>query len=126
MFFLPNHVHILVMAQAGGATCILQCIMHCGVYIISPAHGLCYLVANLGLCVATVGLWTAVVRSGIWAHGQALDALRGCCSCSCLHGPAMVPAQGVPWGGCHNRLPHPPAGSFYGVNKRLHGPAHCN
>jgi hypothetical protein len=68
----------------------LQCIMHCGLYIISPAHRLCYLVANRGLCVATVDLRTALVCSGIWAHGQALDALRGCFSRSCLHGPAMV------------------------------------
>ena len=65
--------------------------MHCGWYFSSPAHGLCYPVANRGLCVATVDLRTAVVYSGIWAHGQALDALRGCFSRSCLHGPAMVP-----------------------------------
>jgi hypothetical protein len=28
------------------------------------------------------------------------------------------------WGGCHNRLPNPLDGSFYGVNSFLLGPAH--
>jgi hypothetical protein len=99
------------------------------------AHGLCYPMANRGLCflfgsglcVATVDLRTAVVCSGIWAHGQALDALRGLLLTELSSWPCDgSPAQGVPWGGCHNRMPHPPAGSFYGVNNRLHGPAHCN
>ena len=105
----------------------VKCSMHCGWYINRPAHGLCNLVTNRGLCVATVDLRTAVVYSGIWAHGQALDALRGCFSRSCLYGPAMVLLhKGCRGVGVTTGCPILPLDLLYGVNNRLHGPAHCN
>jgi hypothetical protein len=63
--------------------------------------------------------------SGYWAHGQVLDALCGCSSRSYLHGHVTASLEERElWGGCHNRLPHPLDGSFYGVNSLLLGPAH--
>ena len=103
-------VHVWTLHVVPGCVCLLcvvGCACMCGmttVSIVSIADSrvvsLVVRNGNSQPVSAAVAPRTAVVHRGLWAHGQVLDALRGCSSRCYLHGPVTAsPANGELWGG---------------------------
>ena len=85
------------------AVCHASCVACCGTDVCTTSRdlacswvvGIAILAATHSPSPATVAPRTAAVYSGTWAHGQVLDASRGCSSRSYLHGP--VTASPATW-----------------------------